>query len=53
VWISIADSGRGLPLPEAEAEALQRLLQSWDATLDAVVAPGQGGGFDLRLWADR
>lgn len=49
VWISIADRGRGLALPEHEAEAVHRLLASWGATLDAIVAPGRGGGFELRL----
>jgi signal transduction histidine kinase len=51
VIISIADSGRGIPLAEHDAVALHALLGTWQGSLDAVVAPGQGCGFDVRLRA--
>jgi signal transduction histidine kinase len=51
VWISIADSGHGIALADREHAAIVALLEQWQATLEAVVAPGRGCGFELRLAA--
>jgi hypothetical protein len=51
VLISIADSGHGRALGERESAAILALIEQWQATLEAVVAPGRGCGFELRLLA--
>lgn len=57
VVISIADSGHGLLLAEAETAALVGLLEglvaAWQGALDVVVAPGRGCSFELRLAASK